>query len=277
MTRPSAIQPVRAGNKHVNFMIYGEPGAGKSVLAGTSEKALILASNADEVTSAATWGSKADVWVLNDYDDLTEAYEYVRHEGVRDYDWCWLDNGTLFQEQGMDQIMLDLVAAKPHRNQWVPDQAEYLVNQNHLGWFIRNFVALPIHFGVTAHVMRITNEDGEPECWPMFQGGQGQLSQKLCGYFGVVGYLTVVHEKDKPSRRLLYTEKHSIYEAKDRYGALPPAINNATIPAIMAAIKKKLPEATLGGGRPAPLKAAAKKLPAKKVAGAIKKTTTTGR
>lgn len=230
--------PVTSEENHLKLLIYGKPGTGKSVLAGSSPKALLLLNDDDEATSAAMHGSTADRWVVRDYSDLTEAYEYLAHGGINDYEWLWLDNATLFQEQGMDQIMLDLVTEKPHRSQWVPDKAEYLENQNRLGTFVRQFKNLPVNFGMTAHVMRSEDDDGKVEYQPLFQGGQGALSQKFCGYMGLVGYMTA-RKKDGVQERVLVTDKRGKFYAKDRYSAFNGQVINPTIPEMVAAIQAK--------------------------------------
>lgn len=269
MPRPAAIVPLADDNHFINMIVYGEPGVGKSALAGTSSNSLILANDKDETTSAAIRGSKAHKWVISDYDDLTKAVEYLQHEGYRDYDWVWIDNATLFQEQGMSDIMADVVAAKPHRNQWVPDKAEYQINQNHLSDLIRRIKNTPMHFGMTAHSMRMEDEDGKVVYKPRFQGGQGALSDKFCGWMNVVAYMTSVKVEGGTRRTLLF-EKSGKFYAKDRFGVLGERMHDPSIPRITAVIKKHMP--TLG--QPVKATGTAKKAAAtKKAVGVVKKTT----
>lgn len=236
MTKPRNVIKVR-DKAHVNMMLYGEPGVGKSVFAGTAPNALILANNPDETVSMVD--SDADVWHVPDYHALSDAVEYVWHEGHSDYEWVWFDNGSLFQEQGMDQIMDDAVAAKPHLNRWIPDRPQYLTNQNRLGLMIRRLTMAPINFGMTAHVQRVEDDDGRTILLPAFQGGQGLFAQRLCGYMNVVGYMKAVSSKDGGEKRYIYTRKTAKFQAKDRFRALEPKEEGLTVPILMQKIGSK--------------------------------------
>lgn len=268
MARPKAIEPLKRKKKHVNMLLYGEPGSGKSVFAGTSPNVLLLLNSDDEGSSAARWRrgfntGSCDQWVVDDYDDATQAYEYVRHEGVKEYDWVWLDNVSLFQEQLMDQIMEDLIARNSTRNRFIPDKPQYLENQQRLSLLVRDFSKLPIHFGITAHVMEVEDDEGELQMLPDVQGGQGKISRKLCGYCNIVGYMKVTKEG-----REIRTNKAKGRIAKDRFHAFdgklgpaprtPEGYEGPTVPQMMAAIDK-----AMSGGP--------KKRPAKKRASATKK------
>lgn len=245
MARPKAIKPVKRAENFINWCNYGEPGVGKSVLAGTSPKALILANDSDEISSAAEWGSKADVWVLKDIEDFVQAYEYMRNEGCGSYDWVWLDNLTLHEHQFMDQLMEELVKVKPHRNRWVPDMHEYLQVQNQIASYVRYFKALPVHFGWTAHVMRAEDVSGNDIYLPMIQGKQGEISQKLCGYMNIVSYMKTVKKGGGEVRKIYFSKRGSFY-AKSRFKGLQGEMTDPTVEKVMAAISSKLP--TLGQG-----------------------------
>lgn len=268
MSRPAAIRPIsdRAEN-YVKIMLYGEPGSGKSVMAGTSPNALILCNNSDETSSAAAAGSKSLQWQVNDYNDLTEAFEWIRHEGIEKegLKWIWIDNGTLFQEQGMDQIMADMVMRRPDRSIFKPDKPEYGENQQRLSKIIRDFKSLPVNFGITAHVMRMDDDDKIVHM-PAFQGGQGAFSQKICGYMGVVAYMKTVVVSGEKIRRI-YLDKTGTYYAKDRYASTPKGrMDKPTIPKFMAGVEAKFPNL---GAAPKPAVRTVKK--------AAKKSTTTRR
>lgn len=234
--RPSHIRPVSKGG-YLRWMNYGMPGAGKSKLTGTGTKpALILASNEDETVSITS--GDVSVWHCPTVVELTEAYEYLRHGGHNDFGFAWVDNATLMQDQNMDYIMANLVAAKPHRSVYKSDMAEYGENQNMIGLFVRNFVTLPMHVGITAHVMEKDDLNGKPTYLPLFQGGQGAFSQKLCGYMNVVTYMDVVQKDGTNTRRLHFEKSGKIY-AKDRFGVFGKRMVDPTITKMEAMLAKR--------------------------------------
>lgn len=239
-TRPSAIKKMSERPQFIKMIVYGEPGTGKSVLAGTSPNALILnADGPDGPESARMHGSQADVWDIGSYADLDAAFTYLRR-GDHKYDWVWFDSISLFQELGMDQIMDDLVKAKPQRDPYVPDRLQYIENMNHLSKWVRHMKALPFNFGITAHAMRIEDEDdGDVTYMPWIQGKQ--MPSKMCGYMSVVGRLYVGKMKggDGKEHRILQTERAGKWYAKDRFGALGTRVIDPTIPEITEIITRR--------------------------------------
>lgn len=240
MAKPSAIKPVRLRQKYVNGIFYGDPGIGKTPFIGTAKKALIL--DADNGTeSAAIASSTAEVWPIESHEDLTNAHEYLREE-EHDYEWVFLDSATLFMEIGMDDIMEDLIAQKPHLDKDVPSQREYLVNMNRFMKWVRYMKALPINFAMTAHVMRIEDEtdDGDEiiTYLPAIPGkSRGvPIAQHICGHMNLVGYMKRSKSKKHGDRLIIRTERYGNYYAKDRFTAIG-TMANPTIPKMMEKIR----------------------------------------
>jgi DNA replicative helicase MCM subunit Mcm2 (Cdc46/Mcm family) len=241
MTKPAAIHSMANLRAGINILLYGDNGVGKTPIIGTSPKCLILNSDPPEsVLSAKIAGSNADVWNFSDWSDAEESYEYLRHEPNHGYEWVWLDSITGMQFVGLDGIMEDLVAVKPHRDRFVPDKHEYLQNMNRLSTWVRDMSALPINFGLTSHPFRWRPDTEEEEIvWPWVQGKD--MPAKICGFMNVIAYVRIgkVKGKDDP-QQLMYTGKLPRYYARDRFSALPSPLVNPTIPRIQSVIESKV-------------------------------------
>jgi hypothetical protein len=246
----SKIQPLSMTDLNRRFMFYSEPGAGKSALISSSvELGPTLIMNADRPDSldiARELGYKPDVWEFNNYSDLDEVYEFFRHGGTKEYDWFWLDTGTIAQDKAMDQIMRELVAGNPNRSLYLPDKPQYQLNQNHLATWVRNMSKLKVNFGITAHVMSTFDADEEVHYMPAFQGGRGALSQRLCANVGTVGrlYTTRVRKEAKGGKkktvnvRALQVQPTGKYYAKGPIG-LGNEVTDPTMAKLMEAIQSR--------------------------------------
>lgn len=229
MAKPNGIRRVEPGKK-IKILVYGIPGAGKSVLAGTSPgRVLILRPPTDHLDSLPA-GSAVDEWVMSDWDDMTEATEYLRHEGGKDYDWVWVDSISLLQDHTLDHVWADAVARKPTRAEYGVDKGEYGINMSRLGEWFRHVVgADQFNFGVTAHPFETVDLESEPVMMPWVQGKQ--MSEKICGYMNVVGRLFV-----KDGKRILETEHKGLYWAKDQLGI--GRVLEPTMPKVLAKVSK---------------------------------------
>jgi AAA domain len=254
--KPAQITKILLKDAYLHLLVYGQPGSGKTPFLSTGPKTLILECDRGDA-SAAVLKTTAEKWVINDWHDMSAAYEYVRHEGVNEYEWVWIDSMTLFQERGLDHIMQDLVARKPHRKVYLPDKGEYGENMNRVSLLVRDFKTLPINFGITAHIARVEDEDGDVTYMPHIQGRN--MPQKISGYFDVVALMEMTASKGQiqPVLRTKPDQKHKDYYIRDRFNMLSTgAMLNPTVPKVMAAFKK----ATEAVKPPvAPKKAVAKK------------------
>lgn len=232
-SRPPQIVPIGASrDEFYRWLIYSRPGQGKTVLAGTSPRCLVL--EADRGTaSAKRYKSAAEKWVLGDWNDLEEALSYLRNGGAANFDWVWLDSITLFQERGMDHIMDDLVAEKSHRKVYLPDKGDYGQNMNRLSRRIRELVDLPVNVGIIAHEFHFEDPDtGEVQIMPYVQG-KG-MPQKICSYVDQVGRMELKTTKEGKEYPVVDFRGSEDFYAKDRLGL--GRVVNVTVPKLMAAV-----------------------------------------
>jgi hypothetical protein len=240
--RPKEIKPLAKKKLWVRPLLYGHPGAGKTPLAGSTAmlgRTLIL--NADgpdaleSIRKADYWkeyGKNVEFWDVDNGKDLTNVHDYFRRGGgTEEFDWVWLDSATLFEDSDMDDIMRQLHKKNKNRDIHLPDKPQYMLRQNHIGLWVRDMKRLRINFGMTAHVMTIgfeTEDEDDDESavayMPSIQGGQGKLSSKICGSFGIVGRLHVrrikIKKKGGGTRpgavRVLQVQPSEKWYAKDR-------------------------------------------------------------
>jgi hypothetical protein len=216
MAKPSAITSIQPAKKIV-FFLYGPPGNGKTRLIGSGGKGtLIVRPATDHTDSIRTPG--VEEWVVEDWAEMMNVEEYMRHEGFKEYDWLWLDSISLFQDTGLDDIWAGVIAEKPHRAKHSLDKGEYGINMWRLQTWIRDMVGIQgFNLGITAHPEYLPNPiTGENKLQPYVQGKN--MSTKIQGYCNIVGYLEVVHQEGKPIR-VLRTMGTEMYEAKDQFDA----------------------------------------------------------
>lgn len=272
MTRPVSLHQLGRGqfDKPINMIIYSYPGEGKTPFWGSGGDSVLFLDSDHGTESAEMLGSHAYSMPVIDYDDLEEAYQFVKNDMRRELPnvrWVVWDSLTLFQERALiDDLMPDAVATSTKdREEFVPDRREYLINQNRIGRYIRNFVELPVNFGVSAHLLvDVDQSDGSTVYMPDIRGKN--MPSKICGYMNVIGFLgkaSVKQDgKDVKVQRLL-TRRVGKFFARDRFMALGPYVDRPTLPKIEGMIEAKRKEVNASRGAPAkaagPIKKAAKK------------------
>lgn len=234
MLRPTMIRRVGEGSdKYIRMLVDGEPGSGKTCLAGTSPKCLIA--DADRGTEVLDIRGlrKPEIAQISDWTQMLEIIEYLRNS-PGEYDWFWIDSLSGFQDLGLDDIMRSLVREKAHRKVYLPDKGEYGQNMNRLGLLLRELRELPINWGVTTHLVREEDfDDGKIKYMPWIQGRS--MPERVCSYVGVVGRTEKFNKDNVEQVRFTTRSENGKFYTKDRFGI--GSILDPSIPKIMRKIE----------------------------------------
>jgi hypothetical protein len=253
----------------INMCLYADNGTGKTSLITSEPRTLVLQADPGGTTTAASLGRTGRYKIITKWTDLEDTEEYFRNgPGTKKFGWVWLDSISLFQDIGLEDIMVNLIKpaaqggkGRSHREVFHPDKGEYGENMNRIKLFVRHMCGMPINFGFTAFPFRTEDEQsGEVQYLPWVQG-KG-MPNALCGMVDVIGYMKIV-QRDGQDRQAVYFKKKDMYYAKDRFGALPAAMLDPTIPKIEGLIKARLASQNKTNGAH-PVKRVAKKAAARR-------------
>ncbi|BCV23331.1 ATP-binding protein [Gelria sp. Kuro-4] len=228
--KPSKIKKVSARKMYVKGLIYGEPGAGKTYLACTAPKPLVLltepaVSDSTMLAVKRDLGVDPDVWEILEWNDLEEAFEYLQ-SAQHPYETVVIDSLTDLYRRVMRLTINNAVEKRPQHDPDVPEKGDWFRVQERVRYIARMFRDLPMHVIFTALVMDIRNEVRRV---PLVQ--PKSLAQELPAYCNLVGYLGVQEINGEYVRKLL-VEPTDVYAAKNPGGALPPIVENPNLRAI---------------------------------------------
>lgn len=230
---PVEVKPVGERSTH-NWLIYADPGAGKTTFIGSGGKDYkTLLIRPPVVHVDPILGSGVQEVIVHDWEDMSEVQQMLAHVGRDEWDWVWLDDISSWQDVGLEDVYqgaLDRAgppgsAARAHREQFRADRGEFRVNAERISSLIRELVGSDaFNFGCTAHPFwgprLITDDEAEEDMpseqmqpWIQVKG----MVAKVCGYMNLVGYLEVAEGKNKRQYRRLLTNKGARYYAKCQY------------------------------------------------------------
>lgn len=255
------IRELRKG-KTIKMLVFGVPGAGKTRLAGTGENTLIIRPPTDHTDSIVD-GDTVRECVVEDWADMYEIFRLLQQGDGTEFDWVWLDSLSLFQDFGMDSVMLDAMTRRPDRADaalstpddpvptYGPDQGEYKINFDRIAKWCREMIGVAetgaFNFGITAHPFEWYDPVKEETVWAPWIQGKG-MSPKISGYMNVVAYLDVVRiepddeDGEVEERRVLLTDAPGFY-GKNQLGKFPRLSNGSvglvepTIPKVVEALR----------------------------------------
>lgn len=245
--RPTAITKLsETPNKGKrNWLVYAPSGVGKTVLAGTAPKGLFLTVEAAGTESAKAMGSDADEWVCETWEELSNAYEWLRSGGHKEYEWVMLDSITEMEEACWNDQLESIGKEFEARIQ------DYGIVDRRLKKMVDRFNRLPINVLYLAQqaAMEIEDEDGDDifKVLPAIGRAKGgwPLSHLVCGKVTLIGLLQVKKDKEtKEEFRRLFVHGGERFIAKDRHDTFDAWVDNPNIAEMVEAVEARQASST---------------------------------
>lgn len=198
------------------FIIYGDPGIGKTTAAGTIPgRTLII--DIDGGSQVLRKSKNVDILTIHEnMEGFGDLFNEI-HEIAEGYDNIVLDNLS-----ELEKYML-VVLAKSGKNEGVPEMGHYQRVQFALRDTcrkLRDLRELGKNVVVNAWSMALEIEQAEGVIKtlqaPMISK---KISSELCGLFDIVGYMRIRKNKEGENIRVIELSSSDSYIAKNRYGS----------------------------------------------------------
>ena len=214
-----------------NFLVFGDPGVGKTPFAATSPSGLVIAADKGLI-SAKLAGSKAQKAVIQNWEQFESITRMLRAEDGAGYDWITIDGLTMLQEICMRAMLDRAHADNAKQDEDIPSQAVHQKVQNIMKRLVNVYCDLPVNVMFTALPWNIETEEGEERVIPLIHGQKGAVSNYITGLMDAVGYMQRKENKAGVEVPRITWKPHGAYYGKDRFGVLKPFTDNLTLPEI---------------------------------------------
>jgi len=241
----SRIKPITASEPTLKMLVYGPPGAGKTVLAATAsevpEMGPVLYVDIEGGTLSIR-DKKVDVLRVNTFTELVQLLEILR-SGQHNWKTVVIDSLTEVQKLNMYEVMKKVSMQDPTRDPDIPSLREYGKNTEQIRKIIRGYRDLAgTHVIFTALANEVKDEKtGIVKTQPALTG---KLAIEIPGFLDIVAYLSVA-EQDGSEVRVLVTDMTSRVLAKHRAPIsgvhLPRLLKNPDMKQIYQVVCKQKP------------------------------------
>jgi len=241
------VVPVQQRSPFLNLLIYGDSGVGKTTLAGSADAcpalrpAIVVDFEGGTQSLVASYPDVNQVRVTT-WKEMQAIYDELRMSETHGYSTVILDSLTEIQKFNMYEIMLELIAVHPERDEDVPSMREWGRNLEQMRKFVRAFRDLPMNSIFTALAKQDKNDrTGVVTVLPSLSG---KLAQEVAAFLDIVGYYyikPVIQEEggEALDTRLLLVSKTETIVAKDRTQKLPMVVEQPTMQKIFDYINAK--------------------------------------
>lgn len=224
------VQTVSEKLAYLNIILYGDPGAGKTVLAGSADEVpemrpVLIVDIEGGTFSIRERFPEVDVVRVEKWAQMQNVYDALL-SGEYEYRTVVLDSLTEIQKFSMYDIMEFTVKKDPDRDPDIPSMREWGKNIEQIRKFVRAFRDLPMHTIFTALAKSDKdNKTGSVKTKPSLSG---KLADEVAAFVDIVGY-QYTKTMDDELRRFLLTTATDRYVAKDRSDNLPPTLEAPTM------------------------------------------------
>lgn len=234
--------PIRKVSETVpkfNMLVYGQSGAGKTRLLGSTFEVeelspmLLIDIEGGGLTLQTTYPDVETVRVKS-WAKLKEIYEQLKL-GNHGYKTVGIDSLTEAQKMGMDFTM---DTRHPGQELAVPEIKEWNINVEQVRKFVRLFRDLEGVNTIFTALERV-DVDKRTQLSRRKPSLSGKVADEVAGFLDIVTFL-YVEEIEKVNTRILLTGNTASTVAKDRSNLLPLQIPNPTMSTIYDYIKGKV-------------------------------------
>lgn len=224
------IRPATESIEYINMMVYGNPGVGKTVLAGSADavpemRPVLIIDVEGGTLSLRDLHPDVDVVRVQSWKDMQKIYDQL-YMGATEYKTVVLDSVTEIQKFSMYKIMEDLVKKDPDRDPEVPGMREWGKNIEQIRRLVRAFRDLQMNTVITA--LAKVDKDAKTGLTVTTPSLSGKLAMEVGGFLDIVVYM-YTKMIDSENRRLLLTMGTDRQVAKDRSNQLPAVIEEPTM------------------------------------------------
>lgn len=220
------IEKPKIQTPHINVLIYGRSGVGKTTLAGSADavpemrKVLFVDVEAGTLALRKT-DYNVDVIRITAWEQIDELYATLL-AGSHEYNTIIFDSLTELQELNMLYVMAKMKEDPENleRDADIPGWTEWNKSGKHVKQLIRLFRNLPMNVIFTALMKE--DKDGKTGIVMKLPDLPGKLAHRVAALFDIVLYYTVVESEDG-QQRILASQSGTNTVAKNRGSDKLPA------------------------------------------------------
>ena len=227
------VTPVTEMVRYINILIYGDPGAGKTVLAGSADnvpemRPVLFVDIEGGTLSLRKRSPDVHVVRIQNWKEFAELYNGLLAED-HGYRTVVLDSLTEIQKFHMYNVMQNVVIKDSERDPDVPSMREWAKNIEVMRKTVRGFRDLPMHTVFTA--LAKADKDGSSGKIVTKPYMSGKLANEVAGFVDIVGFLYTKVSGGDIQRNILFAATDR-QVAKDRTDSLPSVLESPTMEAI---------------------------------------------